>query len=217
MLAAVDDAHRAAAERMRRALSTGRATPAALRAALTSVPASERDGWLDCVFGLGEIPDDGPELPRGCVPYLPASVDTVLRMIEIAEVRSDDVFVDVGCGLGRALALTHLLTGADAIGLEIQSTLVRGARELVSRLNTPRVSVIEGDAVRLTRHVAMGSVFFFYCPFGGARLERVMDDLESIAGTRTIRVCTVGLPSASRSWLAPVSSFDDLTVYRSGC
>jgi len=202
---------------MRWLLSTGRAPPAAFHAALTSVPASERDGWLDRVFELGELPDDGPELPSGCVPYLPSSVDTLLRMVELAEVQSGDVFVDVGSGLGRATALTHLLTGAGAIGLEIQSALVRGSRDLASRLNAPRVAVIEGDAVRLTRYIMIGSVYFFYCPFGGERLDRVLDDLEAIARTRRIRVCSVSLPLPSRSWLTPVSWSNDLTVYRSLC
>jgi SAM-dependent methyltransferase len=211
----VDDADGGGTERLRRSLATGRTTPAAFRAALTSVRAEKRDAWIDHVFGLGELPDDGPELPRSCVPYLPSSVDTLLRMIELAEVRSDDVFVDVGSGLGRATALTHFLTGAGAIGIEIQPVLVRRARELALRLNAPRVAVIEGDAARLTGHVPIGSVYFLYCPFGGERLDRVLEDLASIAKSRRIRVCSVGLPLPPRSWLEPVACSDDLTVYRS--
>jgi SAM-dependent methyltransferase len=207
----VDDQDRAETERIRQLLATGQAPPAAFRAALTRVPVIERDDWVDRVFGLGELPDDGPELPRGCVPYFPCSIDTLLRMIELAEVRSTDVFVDVGSGLGRATALTHFLTGAEAIGVEIQPALVRGARELAVRLNAPRVSVIEGDAVRLP----IGSVYFFYCPFGGARLDRAIDNLGSIARTHSIRVCSVNAPLPPRSWLTPLSQFDELIVYRS--
>jgi SAM-dependent methyltransferase len=197
------------------ALVTRRAGPLEFRAALTNVPESERDGWLNQVFGLEGLPHDGPELPPGCVPYLPSSVNTLLRVIEGAEVRSDDVFVDVGSGLGRATALTHFLTGAGAIGIEIQPALVRSSRELASRLNAERVSVIEGDAAKLTRYIMIGSVFFLYCPFSGDRLDRVMDDLELIAQTREIRVCSVDLPLPSRSWLTPVSLSSDLAIYRS--
>src|SRR5262249_12315503 len=160
-----------------------------------------------------ELPDDGPELPRGCIPYLPSPVDTLLRMVELAEVRSGDVFVDVGSGLGRATALTHFLTGAGAIGIEIQAALARGSRELAVRLNAPRVWVVEGDAVELTGYLTIGSVYFFYCPFGGERLERVLDDLGSIARPRRIRVCSVNLPLPSRPWLTPVCGSDELTVY----
>lgn len=202
-------------EVIRRLLSSRRASPLAFRAALTNVAAADRDRWVDRVFGLGELPRDGLELPRGCVPYLPCSVDALLRMIELARVEAGDVFVDVGSGLGRATALTHFLTGAGAIGIEIQSALVRGSRDLAARLNAPRVSVIEGDAAKLTRYMTVGSVFFLYCPFSGDRLHQVMHDIEGIARTRAIRVCSVDLPLPSRSWLAPISCSGDLAVYRS--
>lgn len=215
MLVAVEDVQRAGAERMRWLLSTSRASPAAFRAALTDQPPSERDSWLDQVFGLGELPDDGPDLPRGCVPYLPSSVDTLLRMVEYANVQTNDVFVDVGSGLGRATVLTHFLTGAAAIGLEIQSSLVRSSRALAARLNASRVSVIEGDAAHLTGYITIGSVFFLYCPFGGERLARVLDNLEAIARIRQIRVCCVDLPLPSRPWLTPMSVAGNLAIYQS--
>jgi SAM-dependent methyltransferase len=201
-------------EEMRWSLSKRQAKQGAFRAALTGMPESERDHWVNQVFGLDELPQDGPELPRGCVPYLPSSVSTLLRMIDLAGVQSDDVFVDVGSGLGRATVLTHLLTGARAIGLEIQPELVRGSRSLASRLNTRRVSVLEGDAAKLAGYITIGSVFFLYCPFSGERLERVIDDLRWIAQTRAIRLCSVDLPLPARPWLTPVSLSDDLCVYR---
>jgi SAM-dependent methyltransferase len=200
---------------MRWALSTRRAGPLEFRAALTNVPESERDVWLNQVFGLEELPHDGPELPRGCVPYLPSSVNTLLRMIDGAKVGSNDVFVDIGSGLGRATVLTHLLTGAGAIGIEIQPALVHSSRKLASRLNAERVSVVEGDAAKLTGYITSGSVFFLYCPFSGDRLDRVMDALGLIAQTREIRVCSVDLVLPSCSWLTPVSLSDDLAIYRS--
>ena len=201
---------------MRALIATNQATPAAFRAALTGVPPADRDSWLDMVLGLAELADDGPDLPRGGVPYLPCPVETILRMVDQAEVRATDVFVDIGSGVGRTTALTHFLTGAGAIGLEIQSGLVRQSRDLSKRLNAPRVSVVAGDAARLTGLITIGSVFFFYCPFSGQRLEKVLNDLESIALTREIRVCAVNLPLPHRPWLVPVlSPSGDLAVYRS--
>jgi hypothetical protein len=190
--------------------------PSEFRAALLNVPPGERDAWVDRVFGLGGPLDDGPDLPRGCVPYLPCSVDTMLRMVEQARVRASDVFVDVGSGVGRAAAFVHLLTGAGAIGLEIQSGLVRAARDLTTRLVLSRVSCIEGDAFELTRFMTIGSVFFLYCPFSGDRLVNVLGNLELIARTRPIRVCCVDLPLPPCPWLSlepPLSG--DLAVYRS--
>jgi hypothetical protein len=59
-------------------------------------------------------------------------------------------------------------------------------------------------------------VFFLYCPFSGGRLEQLLDDLEPIARTRRIRVCTVDLPLPARAWLTLVSPPSlDIAVYRS--
>lgn len=213
----MEEAHRESAAWIRSLLSTSKQpSPALFREALTGVPPVQRDAWLDLVLGLESFPDDGPELPRGCVPYLPSSVDALLRMVEHADVQASDVFVDIGSGVGRSSALVHLLTGASVIGLEIQPALVRASRDIMSRLNVGRVSAIEGDAVLLTGHVTVGSVFFLYCPFSGHRLETMLDNLEPIARTRQIRVCCVDLPLPFRSWLTLASpAFADLAIYRS--
>lgn len=201
---------------MRALLSSAPPTPALFRDALTSVPPVERDPWLDLVLGLDEIPEDGPELPRGCVPYLPCPVDVLLRAVDLAGVAASDVFVDVGAGLGRAAVLAHLLTGAAAIGLEIQPALVAASRDLTRRLGVSRFSAVEGDATDLTGSMTSGSVFFLYCPFSGARLEKVLTELETIARTRPIRVCCVDLPVPPLPWLTLVSpASDDLAVFRS--
>jgi SAM-dependent methyltransferase len=212
----VELAYRTSALTARRAIEQGVHDPSRFRAALTSVPASARDAWLDLVLGLEELPADGPELPRGCVPYLPCPVDVLLRVIDHAGVDASDVFVDIGSGLGRATTLVHLLTGAGAIGLEIQSELAATARKIAARLSLERVPCIQGDAAALTSFVTVGTVFFLYCPFGGQHLQQVLDQLESIARTRMLRVCCVDLPLPACEWLKPDHElFTDLAIYRS--
>ena len=212
----VEASHRESADWIRSRIQHERHDPEAFRAALLNVEPTERDAWLDRVLSLCPLPDDGPDLPRGCVPYFPCSVDALLRMVEQAQVRSSDVFVDIGSGLGRAAAFVHLLTGAGVIGIEVQSALVCAARDLTTRLLVSRVSFIDGDAVTLTGFVAIGSVFFLYCPFSGNRLVKVLGDLEDIARTRTIRVCCLDLPLPPCPWLTLESQrVGDLAIYRS--
>ncbi|HVH43457.1 MAG TPA: hypothetical protein VM925_13980 [Labilithrix sp.] len=190
--------------------------PASFRAALVGVPPTDRDEWLDRVLGLGELPEDDPELPSGCVPYLPCSVDALLRVVEQASVRASDVVIDVGAGLGRACAFLHLITGASVIGLEIQPRLVLGSRELAARLLVSQMACIEGDAANLATYMTIGSIFFLYCPFSGERLAKLVAGLEPIARTRTIRVCCVDLPIPPCPWLVPEPPLaPDLAVYRS--
>jgi len=205
-----------AAKVLRSSLMRNGPEPESFRAALNGIRAEDRDAWLDLLWDIDELPEDDPLLPRGCVPYLPCPVATVLEAVQQAAVTSDDVFVDIGSGLGRAVALTHLLTGAEGIGLEIQPRLVQAARERAARLNLSRVRIVEGDAVDLIRSITSGTVFFLYCPFGQDRLQRVLDELEHTARTRPIRICCVGIPPLDRPWLAPVPCTSvDLAVYRS--
>jgi SAM-dependent methyltransferase len=216
MLRAVLGPHGTSAEATRRLIQQGLHDPRTFRAALLEVPPAGRDRWLDAVLGLDEIPDDGPELPRGCVPYLPCSVDVLLRTVDEAPIRPSDVFVDVGSGLGRAAILVHLLTGAGAIGLEIQPALALASRALASSLRLSGVSCVTGDAARLTDLITIGSVFFLYCPFSGDRLAKVLADLESIARTRPLRVCAVDLPLPPCPWLTLQSQHPgNLAIYRS--
>ncbi len=193
--------HRDSAERMRALLEGGAHEPYRFRAALREIPAIERDAWLDLALGLGELPEDGPELPKGCVPYLPCPVDDLLHVVECAPVQSSDVFVDIGSGVGRAATFVHLLTGAPAIGLEVQPRLVEAARALATRLQVTQVTSVAGDAAELGGAATAGTRFLLYCPFSGERLTKVLGGLESLARTRPIRVCCVDLPLPPCEWL----------------
>ena len=212
----VDEHDLASAARLRSLIADGARDPSAFRAALTRIAPGARGACVDAALGLGPIPDDGPELPRGCVPYLPCPVDALLRLVEHARVQASDVFIDVGSGLGRAAALVHLLTGARAIGLEIQPALVAAARDMTANLRLPDVTFVEGDAPQLTAALSAGSVFLLYCPFSGDRLAAVLATLATLARTRTIRVCCVDLPLPPCDWLTPMPppAFD-LEIYRS--
>lgn len=181
--------------------SPSRVSPAEFRQKLARVEPSRRDDWVDQWFGLNEIPPDGSDLPRGCVPYLPCAVDKLSLVIERARVCADDLFVDVGSGLGRAMMLVHLLTGAAAVGLEVQAALAREATRIARGLQLERVQTLHGDAEELIADVGTASVFFFYCPFGGDRLLRVMQAIEPFAHSRPLRLCFVDMPAPELPWL----------------
>jgi hypothetical protein len=193
--------------------------PSTFRATLQGIPPGSRDRWVDRVLGLDDLPEDGLDLPPGCTPYLPCSVNVLLRVVIQARVSPMDVFVDVGSGLGRAMIFVHLVTGAAAIGVEVQRDLAHAAKDLAARSQLPRVSTVEGDAAGLAGLIAIGSVFFFYCPFSGDRLKTVLNDLEDIARTRMLRLCLVDLPPPACSWLVrePGTAGDEageLVIYR---
>src|SRR5271170_1554327 len=78
MIGSMDECHARSADRVRQRIEAGAHDRLAFRAALLSIPPDVRDAWLDRVLGLGAPPDDGPELPRGCVPYLSCGVDALI-------------------------------------------------------------------------------------------------------------------------------------------
>jgi SAM-dependent methyltransferase len=212
----MDAGHRDSAERVRSLLERGPCAPSLFRAELTRIPARARDAWIDLVFGLEAPPEDGPQLPVGRVPYLPCSVDALLRVAEQAPVRASDLFVDIGAGVGRAAVLMHLLTGAPALGVEVQPALVAAARDLAARLRLSDVSFVEGDASASTELWSAGSVFLLYCPFSGHRLAKLLASLEAVARARPIRLCCVELPLPPCPWLEQTQAPSlDLTLYRS--
>jgi SAM-dependent methyltransferase len=200
--------------RTRARIETGSHDPASFRAALLEVPEHARDAWFDLVLGLHELPDDGDDLPRDCVPYLPCSVDSILRALDHAPIAETDVFVDLGAGLGRAATLVHLLTGARAVGLEIQRSLTRVSRDLLRRFPALRLAIVEGDATELAGHLPFGDVFFLYCPFGGARLARTLACLQPLARTRMLRIYSVDLPLPELPWLTLQCEAGNVTVHR---
>ena len=212
----MDDDDRDGVAQLRSLIAAGARDPSAFRATLARIAPDARDACVDRALGLGPIPDDGPELPRGCVPYLPCPVDALLRLAYYARVQAADVFVDVGSGTGRAAALVHLMTGSRVIGLEIQPPLVAAARDMSARLRLPDVAFVDGDAPQLTTALSVGSVFFLYCPFSGDRLAALLTTLATVARTRTIRVCCVDLPLPACDWLTPMPlPSSDLAIYRS--
>jgi SAM-dependent methyltransferase len=204
-----------AAQRTRSLIDRGLHDQSEFRKALLRVAPEARDAWLDTVLGLRELPEDGPDLPRDCVPYLPCPVDTLVRMVDEACIGPTDFFVDLGSGVGRATALVHLMTGAATVGVEIQRGLALAARELARRLALAPHATIEGDASALGGFFPLATVFFLYCPFSGGRLERTLAVIEATARTRPLRVCCVDLPLPSRPWLSlepPLRG--NLAVYR---
>ena len=184
-----------------------------IRRALAAVPPAERDAWVDALLGIDGVPADGPELPRGCVPYMPCGVDLVLEAIDRAAIDRADVFVDVGAGIGRAALLVHALTGARVVGVEIQPHLVAAARALAAALDLDRARCAFelADAAAAPELLAAGTVFFLYCPFSGERLAAALSSIERAPHARAI--CAVDLPPLALARFSLAHAGGALSIY----
>lgn len=150
--------------------------------------------------------------------YQPTPARHILEMIRVSGLSEDDVLVDIGSGLGHVPMLASILTGARAIGIEVDAAYVRCARESARGLGLERVEFAEQDAREAD--LSAGSVFHLYTPFTGGMLRTVLDQLRSVGDWRAIRVCTLGPCAdvvAKEPWLRTATAVDAerITCFRS--
>jgi SAM-dependent methyltransferase len=176
----------------------------ALAAAIAARAPVDRDRWVDDLLGLEAQPAEDepsvaadPELIRCVASGVSAVADAVLK----AGIGPGDVVVDVGAGVGRVAMLVHLLTGARAVGLEIQAGLVAYGRSRVEALGLDGVDLRVGDA---RSELPDGTVFYLYLPFVGRSLASVVDALGAMAHRHAIAVCALGVELRRQEWLRPV-------------
>jgi hypothetical protein len=164
----------------------------------------------------GETKERQPEM----VFYQPTPARIVLELIEKASLKKEDVFYDVGSGLGQVSMLVNLLSGVRAKGVEFEPAYCDYARRCAKELNLSRVEFINADAREVD--YSDGTVFFMYTPFEGKLLQEVLERLKGESRRRKIRVCTYGsctLQVSRQSWLKCVdqngNSVHELAVFES--
>ncbi len=79
-----------------------------------------RDEFVSSLIRTSIQPRETIRKEPEMISYQPTPVRIVTRLIEIANISESDVFCDVGAGLGQVTILVNLLTGARAIGIEIE-------------------------------------------------------------------------------------------------
>ncbi|WP_240606233.1 SAM-dependent methyltransferase [Euzebya rosea] len=127
-------------------------------------------------------------------PYHPSGWFFVRRAFRGLRVRPDDVFIDLGSGMGRVVCqVARQFRFQRVLGVEIDPALAAVAEENVRRLGTARrAGQIELVTADLRTHPVPDDVTFVYLfnPFGPDILSAVLDSLrESIL--RTPREVTI--------------------------
>lgn len=110
--------------------------------------------------------------------YVPIDYLALLYLIAPIRFRPHDVFVDIGCGLGRALLTVARRPIRRAIGIEYNPQLADVARENAGRLRGRRtmVEVVNLDAA--LADYTCGTIFWMYNPFGKATMSVVPERLR---------------------------------------
>jgi histone methylation protein DOT1 len=165
----------------------------------------ELDTLLATLLDAGIIPDAPPVRDPDMIAFQPTPTRIVLKLIDELHPTPDDVFYDIGSGLGHVPILINLLVGIKAVGVEMEKSYCQYALACLKKLNLRDIALIQADA----RHVAYddGTIFYLYTPFQGEILKEVLAKLEAQAKRRRIKVCAYGpctLVIGKQKWLKPI-------------
>ncbi len=86
----------------------------------------------------------GP-LEPGMVAFQPSPMSVVLELVDQTPMGADDVFYDLGSGLGDIALMVHLLTGVRTYGVEIDPGLCTYAQDQATALGLSGIMFINAD------------------------------------------------------------------------
>ncbi|WP_058189550.1 class I SAM-dependent methyltransferase [Terracidiphilus gabretensis] len=147
-----------------------------------------RDELVSGVLQLPEPDETDRQTSAEMVPYQPTPVRHILDLI--AAVAEEDVFVDLGSGLGHVPILVSMMTGAQSLGVEVQAAYVASAQKCAESLRLSRVQFIAQDA--RDADLSRGTIFYLYSPFKGSILADVLSALRRESMSRPIKICSLG-------------------------
>ena len=178
------------------------------------------DTLMAALLDAGVIPD-APSLPDpDMIAFQPTPARIVLKVIDQLHPTRDDIFYDLGSGLGHVPILINLLTGMKTVGVELEESYCQYAAACVKKLGLTGVSFIQSDA----RDVSFdeGTIFYLYTPFQGKILGEVLHKLEEQAARRRFKICAYGpctLVVSKQKWLKSIYQMGkgegSLGIYRS--
>ena len=166
------------------------------------------DAFVNGLLSDRPLPVETMALMPDMVSFHKTPVRVVIKLIRLAEMDSDDLFVDIGSGLGQVVLLVNLIGGVRGTGIEYETAYCAYAGEIASRLRLTDTVFVNADA--RNGDYSKGTVFFLYTPFEGRLLQDVLRLLQKESLTRVIRIFTYGPCSvivAAEDWCRCVTGF----------
>jgi precorrin-6B methylase 2 len=135
-------------------------------------------GMLGAAGTRAETPDNQP-------PFITTPGEVVLRMLELAGTRAEDLVVDLGSGDGRIVIAAAQSFGARGLGIELDQRLVEASRENARRAKVAdRVSFVQGDVLAADLSPATVVTVYLLPGLIGQLQPRFVDQLKP--GTRIV-------------------------------
>jgi hypothetical protein len=148
------------------------------------------DMFLNGLFTSQKLPNETKDREPEMVYYQKTPARIILELIKKAEFKPQDVFFDLGSGLGQVAILVNLLSSVISKGVEFEPAFCSYAKACAADLNLSQVDFINIDA-RYADY-SLGTIFFMYTPFEGKMLQDTLQNLKGEAKKRKIKIFTYG-------------------------
>ena len=87
---------------------------------------------------------------RSLAPFVPTPQEVVEKMLQVANVKKDEMVYDLGCGDGRIIITAAQKFGARATGVELDSDLFKKAQDRIHEMKLDdRVKIIHGNLLEV--------------------------------------------------------------------
>ncbi len=137
----------------------------------------------------------GTGVPGGVdayLPFVPSAYRDIFQYLRAASIGPEDVFVDLGSGLGRTVFAASWLGAKRAVGVELIEALTEGA-EANRKRSTLKDHDIEFICANALEFAEPGmTILYMFHPFGEAVLEQVLANIKATrnaaAGAKPLRI-----------------------------
>ena len=174
------------------------------------------DVFINGLISVGDIPEVTKDLEPEMVFYQKTPARIIFELVEKCPFTKEDIFFDLGSGLGQVAILVNLFTGVTTKGIEFEPAFCEYSKLCATQLNLSNVEFINVDARKAD--YSKGTVFFMYTPFSGNMLQEVLEILKKESQLREIRIFTYGPCTrhvAAQEWLK-FSGTDENDLYTLG-
>jgi cyclopropane fatty-acyl-phospholipid synthase-like methyltransferase len=162
--------------------------------------------------------NDSASLYKDMHIHRPTPYDTLRLVVDYLKLKQDDIFVDFGCGKGRAVFFVAMQRLKKVIGVELDKRLVDIAGENLKnvKINNTPIEIVNADAAVF--NIKDANIFFMFNPFGPKTVKKVIDNIKQslTANPREIRIVYYNPDYKylldTEDWLVPDRKIEDEEV-----
>jgi len=152
--------------------------------------------------------------------YVTISYRNIQRVLRYLKPRPEDVFYDIGSGMGRVLCVVARKDVRKCVGVELLEPLCQIARRNSASLRGRKapIQIISGDAT--TADLAEGTIYFLFNPFGPETLRHTLENIRCSLSQKPRAIKVVYYNSVFQSvleglpWLRQVHEFESSGGHR---